>query len=241
VWLAVAATSVAISLGYLSWRPAPDLRRTYRMGFRSSPPRNFVDANGRLSGPIFDLIDEAAHRAGVKLEWVYSPEGPESALSGSVDLWPLFDDLPERSRFYITQPYAETSVSLITKQADRKLEISDTNGRVIGVTGGLSLLIAQKHLPHAQRETLPDLASLVSAVCKGVISAGVISESIFYASELQKPKGCELRIIPIPGARFVSGIGAAPHNPKAARIADLIRDQIGSLLKDGTFSTISLK
>ncbi|MGA2114233.1 MAG: histidine kinase dimerization/phospho-acceptor domain-containing protein [Bryobacteraceae bacterium] len=46
---------------------------------------------------------------------------------------------------------------------------------------------------------------------------------------------------PIPGGRLSSGIAAAPRDAGAAKAADRLREQIGGMVQDGTFSTISLK
>jgi len=52
---------------------------------------------------------------------------------------------------------------------------------------------------------------------------------------------CELRLAPIPEATLWSGIASSPKHPDAARVADLLRGQIGIMVHDGTFSTIALK
>ena len=74
--------------------------RTFKVGFQNSPPYHFPDANGNPTGPAVDVFKEAARRRNVRLEWRYSPEGPEKALSsGAVDFWPIVGDLPERQPF----------------------------------------------------------------------------------------------------------------------------------------------
>ncbi len=241
VWSAIAAAFVAIGLGYLWWDAAPDLRRTYRMGFEQSPPRQFVDANGRPYGPIIDLVNEAARRAGVTLQWIRVVGGPDRALSGQVDLWPLLNQLPERRRFHITQPYAETSYSLIVRAAGEKRTASDVNGSSVGVVNGLGESIAGTYLPLSPREAFSIATSVVSAVCDGKVIAGVIPESMAHATTFRKPDDCDLRMIPMQGARYWAGIAAAAHNPAAGRVADLLRAEIGAIVQDGTFSTISLK
>src|SRR5208282_1162509 len=79
------------------------------------------------------------------------------------------------------------------------------------------------------------------SVCNGTIFAAVIPESPTHASVFRKPEDCELRMFPIPGARLWSGIASSPKHPDAARVADLLRHEIGLMVQDGTFSSISLK
>jgi hypothetical protein len=93
-----AATAITLGTAYLHWH-TEETARTYRMGFEQSPPRQMVDAQGRPYGPNIDIIREAARRAQIKLEWVHAPEGPDRGLSeGLVDMWPILNQLPERSR-----------------------------------------------------------------------------------------------------------------------------------------------
>src|SRR5579872_7147273 len=61
-------------------RPGADTTRLYKIGFRNTPPYHFRTPDGRPSGTTVDLISAAAARLHVRLEWVYSAEGPERAL-----------------------------------------------------------------------------------------------------------------------------------------------------------------
>ena len=86
------------------------------MGFQNSPPRQYVSASGQPYGPSIDILRAAAQHAGIQLQWVEVPEGPDVALAtGKADLWPLIARLPERlSRLYISEPYEEESFWLVT-------------------------------------------------------------------------------------------------------------------------------
>ena len=87
----------------------PDAR-TYRIGFQQSPPRQFVDTQGKPYGSVIDLLQGAGRRARVKLEWVHVQAGPDRAFAdGTVDLWPIVNRLPERSHLHFTEPYAEVT------------------------------------------------------------------------------------------------------------------------------------
>ena len=62
-------------------------RASLKIGFQNSPPYHFPDAAGRAAGPAVDLMRAAAAREGIRLDWVFAPDGPEKALvSGQVDL-----------------------------------------------------------------------------------------------------------------------------------------------------------
>ena len=235
------ATALALGFGYFSRHPGIDRQRPYRIGFESSPPRQYVDAHGRPYGPAIDLLSEAARRADVKLEWVQVHGGPDRALSsGFVDLWPVLNSLPERRHLYITQPIFRTSYWLLSRNNGRKLDKGELDGRTVGVAGPTAARILKKHLPKVRQEMLSSIGALVESICNGKVAAGVIGESISEASLFRKPDGCHLRMSPIPDSQLWMGVGASPKNPAAAGVADLLRVQIGGMVEDGEFSTISL-
>src|SRR5580700_12168033 len=90
----------ALAAGFAALRFAAQNRsfdQPLKIGFQTSPPYHFPDKDGKASGPAVDLIRAAAQRRNIHLNWVYSEGGPEKALSmGSVDLWPVVAELPNR-------------------------------------------------------------------------------------------------------------------------------------------------
>ena len=220
-------------------RTQPSASRAYRIGFQQSPPRQFVDGQGRPYGSAIDLLNEAARRADIRLQWVHVPQGPDQGLSeGIVDLWPVVNQLPERASFHFSEPYAQVTYWLI-KQARNGAE--DVKGRVVGVTAGLATTMAQKHLPEAKLQGFDSVSASIVNLCDGKIFAAVIPESPTHSSVFRKPEGCELRMSPIPGAILWSGIASSPKHRDAAGPADRLRREIGTMVQDGTFSSISLK
>src|SRR5579871_1714362 len=82
----VGVVSVGVAAAF--WWPSHRSSRPLVVGFQKSPPYHFPDANGNPTGPSVDVVREAARRTNIALEWRYSPEGPEKALStGAADLW----------------------------------------------------------------------------------------------------------------------------------------------------------
>jgi ABC-type amino acid transport substrate-binding protein len=148
--IVVAATAIALGTGYTFWHPEEN-SRTYRIGFEQSPPRQMVDAHGQPYGSGIDILREAARRAQVKLEWVFVLAGPDRGLSdGSVDPWPILNNLPERSRFHFSEPYAELNYWLLSKGVERVLDVDVVGGRGVGISAGLAGRIARAYLPKAQ-------------------------------------------------------------------------------------------
>src|ERR1041385_3367066 len=96
--LAVAATLAAFGLVLdLSRATHASVPRPFIIGFQNAPPYHFSDVSGNPAGPDVDVLNTAAARLGIRLNWRFSPEGPEKAFtSGVLDLWPLMGDLPQR-------------------------------------------------------------------------------------------------------------------------------------------------
>ena len=239
--VSVAAAVITLGMGYLC-RHRVEYSRTYRIGYEESPPRQMLDAQGRPYGPSVDILREAARRAGIKLEWVHVLTGPDRGLSeGVVDLWPVLNQLPERSHFHFTEPFAELNFWLISKNLNPRIEPKDVGVRAVGVSPGLPGRIGRRYLPQAQFKMFATVPALVDAVCDGTMFAAVIPVSVTHASLFRKPANCELGMSPLPDSRLWTAIGAFPKNSDAARVADLLREQIGAMVADGTFSTINLK
>src|ERR1035438_2835649 len=190
-----AALLVAIASGCGIGHEGAD-GRIYRIGFQNSPPRQYVDAQGKPYGAVIDLVQEAARRAHVKVEWVYVQAGPDRAFaSGAVDLWPIINQLPERSHLHFTEPYAEVTYSLLSKPREQPLVAGAVTGRV-GVTVGLSRTMAQKHLRQPELVPFASVAALIESICDDGVPVGVIAESATHSSLFRKPDGCLLQISP---------------------------------------------
>jgi signal transduction histidine kinase/CheY-like chemotaxis protein len=191
---------------------------------------------------VIDVLREAARRADIKLDWVHVPEGPDRGLDdGRVDLWPIMNQLPQRRRFHFTEPYAQLTYWLVARDQGQALDGDAVAGQVVGVTEGLATTMAAEHLPRAKVRVFGASDNPIEGVCSGAVFAAVVAESAVHASVFRKPEGCQLRLGPISEAKLWSGIASSPKHPDAARVADLLRYEIGAMVQDGTFSTISLK
>ena len=243
---ALALTSVTAAIaGWMALRPRVPLPPVYRMGFQHSPPRQYVSDDGRPYGPSIETIREAARRAGIALQWTQVPDGPDEALAkGTVDLWPLVADLPERrARFYISQPYEESSFWLVSL-GSLNLAREDMFGRTLGHTGGLSKRIVDEYFPGSRAILSTSRLAMIRSLCRGEFEAGVLPGSPLDSyRDVNGDSACnqELSFHPLPAARLVSGVGATRRNPGAVQAADRIRAQIGNMFQDGTLTAIQFR
>jgi len=214
------------------------------MGFQYSPPRQFVTQSGEPYGPAIDTAREAARRAGIRLQWSIVPDGPDDALAkGQVDLWPIVADLPDRrKRFYISEPFEETTFWLVSLKA-KEIRPANMAGRTVGCTDGLAVRAAKQYFPSSRQIRSPDRMTMMRSLCKGEFEVGVLPGSPLdtYRDEHGPVCGQQLSFLPLPGARVLSGIGAARVNPGAVQAADQIRAKVGEMRDDGSLTEIQFR
>src|SRR5690242_16685317 len=90
----VAALLLGVStLLILSFRFQAIPERVYLMGTDNAFPYHYLNNQGIPEGMAAEVINEAARRCGIRLQWRLRREGPARALtSQAVDLWPLLAD-----------------------------------------------------------------------------------------------------------------------------------------------------
>src|SRR5579883_3461233 len=235
-WGAIGAT-VAAGIGvYLGCMPAT-VTRTLKIGYQNTPPYHFPGRDGQATGPTVETLKMAAEQRGINLEWVFSPQGPEKALStGAVDLWPMVTDLPERkSILYVTAPFARMTYSILHSERRPVSAPADLAGKRLAVSRISSDgRIAAEYFRASTLLSLPKVDDVVAAVCSGDADGGLVSLNAFASIGIPECSAGPLRTQPIEGATFWFGVGADLHRRDAVRVADLLRDEIGKLAQDGT-------
>ncbi len=215
--------------------------RTLNIGFQDTPPDQFRDGNGRPMGASIDLINAAAARRGIHLNWIFAPQGSEKSLSsGVVDLWPLFVDLPERLRLmYITAPWTKISYMIAFPETSPIKNLSDVAGKKLAVRSQIlsEARVARTFFSTTSLVSSPTAFDVIAAVCTGSADAGLVAVAAFIAPQASQ---CEkqLVVLPIPGASYQVGLGARKNDPQAQRAADMLRDEIGVMATDGSVDRI---
>jgi len=244
--LVIVASAALIFTGLYFRTPEVPISRTFKIGFQNSAPYHFPDANGNPSGPAIDVIQEAARRKNIHLQWVYSPRGPELSLrSGAVDLWPIMGDLPERRQtLHITAPWVKMTYVLFAPQSSHLKTPEDVGPKQLAVRNiDLDLRIARKHFSKSAIRIMGGLGddAVIAAVCTGKVESGLLAQSTLTDSRASEcPKG-PLQASTISGATYWFGLGAKKSRRDARYIADLLRDEVGRMASDGTLVTIDFR
>ena len=230
-------------IGAYLWMPGGPAR-PLRIGFQNSPPYHFPDANGNATGPAVDVVKEAARRRNIQLEWIYSAEGPERALSsGAVDLWPIVGDLPERRPFmYVTSPWVKMTYVLLFAPPTYLKSADDLPGKTLAVSKiSLDNRVAHGRLASATLVAEPTIAAVIAAVCSGEVQVGLVAQSSLFDT---RSSGCPerpLNAVPVEGATFWFGIGANKNLRLARSTGDALREEIGAMAADGSLAGIDFR
>jgi signal transduction histidine kinase/CheY-like chemotaxis protein len=220
------------------------VERTLKIGFQKSPPYHFPDANGNPTGPAVEVLKEAARRQNITLEWIYKADGPEKALgAGTVDLWPILGDLPERRQFlYITAPWAKMTYGLLFPESLGLKRLEDFTVGTLAVSKiNLDTRLAHQYFPNAKFVAQPSMPDVVGAVCSGAAQAGLLVQSSMLGPTPNECPQVALRTLPIPDGTYWFGIGAPKNRPDAQRAANLLRDEIGKMAADGGLASIDFR
>ena len=239
--LLILGTAGGLSYWYFANRVPPVPRRTLRIGFEPNPPFQIRTESG-FSGIAVEIVDDAAKRAGLRLQWVQTGLSSEASFQkGLVDLWPLMADLPERRKYlHFSRPWLHSSHVLLlppgTAMPDRNF-----SGRIALFKLPLHFRFAHEEFPEAQLLPLPDSQDVLKQVCSGAADAGFLEGRVAMTALRARPPECGsamLRAQAIPGQAFNNGVASTFE---AAGAAEALRREIDTQFRDGTLAVTMAK
>jgi PAS domain S-box-containing protein len=229
-----------VALWYFATRLPPIPRRPLRIGFESNPPVQIRTENG-FSGLAVDTVNEAAKRAGIKLEWVETGTSSDEAFrKGLVDLWPLMVDFPDRrKRVHFARPWMHSSDILLLRDGspnpDRRFK-----GRIAVFKLPLHVRLAQEQFPEAHVVVSPDIEGVIKQVCKDA-DAGFLEARVALTLLREKSQECPsmtFRVQTVPGLTFDAGVASTFESAGAA---DQIQSEIDSMFRNGNLAVLIAK
>jgi signal transduction histidine kinase/ActR/RegA family two-component response regulator len=219
----------------------PDFgRRTYRIGWMLSPPFQVRGADGNASGVSVELVNQAASRRGIALQWIFWNDSSESALiSKSVDLWPLITVTPERQKvLHISEPYLQNEHCLLVRDDTTYTKVEELATARIGMANvSIDSHHLRKVLPSSSPAPRTTIAAVLEDVCSRKSDAAFMDRFTAIAALLHQTgcRGHALRWIPVPQIRSKLGVGSTFE---AQAVADAIRQEIGVLVEEGKLAQI---
>jgi signal transduction histidine kinase/ActR/RegA family two-component response regulator len=217
------------------YRP-PD--RPLRIGIWHGPPMEIYQPGGQVSGLGPDVINEAARRLRIRLEWVKPVEGPERLLpSGELDLWGNMSVTEERRRkFFLTSAWSENNYGVVSLAgAPPPLE----DGVIGAINSHVSLYMVKTVRPRATVKTYESRDGVFDALCRGEIEQFLLDQRSLVQQAMTRTAACggaSFRVTFPPNTRLEIATGAAPGQEVHA-IA--LRREIDRMAMDGTLNRIS--
>ena len=236
--LGLLAAGVAIGRFYLR---APEFgQRIYRIGWFVSPPFEVRGADGNATGIAVDLVNQAARRRGIALQWVFWNQSSEAALiSKSVDLWPLITVTPSRRKvLHISKPYVQNEHCLLVRDDMPYNKVEELATAKIGMANvSIDLVNLRRVLPSAPPVPRLNIQDVLEDVCLQNSDAAFMDRFTAIAALLLQT-GCgghKLRWISVPQVRSDLGVGSTFE---FRAVADAIRQEIGVLAEEGKLARV---
>ncbi len=241
---ALAALVLVLAMGFaFQWKSAQSFRnRTIRVGLGDFPPYLRQDIVGGPAGLAVDLIEEAARRLEVRVDWVphAGPSAQAGLDRGDFDIAPMLARTADRERRYAMSPvWWESSLGLLSpgeRPVDGK---AGYRGIRIGILNApFASDLAGKAFPGAQFRLYPDLQSIEEGLCTGETDAIVVSNRPF-GTRADLP-GCGAgRVFTYHGLGTTLRLGYSLASVAAKQsLVDAFYSELVAMEMDGTFTSI---
>jgi PAS domain S-box-containing protein len=235
------ACLAALAASVWMWQSREALHeRTWRVGWEEDPPNMFTGEGGKPEGFGPELVNEAARRAGLRLEWVFCPESAERAVrSGKVDLWPTMTVLEERRpHVYFSAPYLNNYMKFVVRKESGLRTASDLRGKRIATKDlPINISTTRQWAPGAVVIPVPTTAYALQMISEGKADA-VMGDDLTITMALMQgalKQGVELAEIDTQAPPFQLAIGAR-HEAREA--ADAIREEIARMAERGEITSL---
>jgi signal transduction histidine kinase/CheY-like chemotaxis protein len=227
--------------GHSARSSAELLGRTWRIGFHDTEPFVFRNPDGKPAGFARDVLAEAARNAGIRLQWVYTPQGAMDAFqAGIIELFPRTSSVAGMARpAYVTDPWFESSFGLLERGAPGSaVPVDLTPSRVATGPTPFVRVFAGKSLPGSLILPKKNWIEILAAICAGEVDAGFGEIRDATSVLLAQRSICRdqpLRVLPLRDAVLQTGIGSTLAGRKAA---DRLRERIGEMAASGRLAQI---
>ncbi|MBK7930033.1 MAG: response regulator [Bryobacterales bacterium] len=213
-----------------------------RIGAAPGEPAAYLDPQGRVAGFYVDVLDEAARREGLTVEWVLYPRrSDEALLTTAVDVWAAANPSPERrDRFYLSRPWWVADYILLVRADSPIYKPPDTAARTVLFSEfPPSGKLAYTTLPQAKLLPRPSAQERLVAVCAGQADAALLDSNDLQRMLHIRPPGCEstpLRQVPHRDMKMELSMMSLPAK-KA--LVERLRARIDSMIRDGTLPVLA--
>ena len=220
-----------------SWNHAREVRvPVYKIGADHAPPYYFLKPGAKPEGLAVDLMNDAARRAGLKLEWVAEKGQPDESLdAGRSDIWPALALTDKRRRKYsFTEPWLTNNFVLVTLKENAFPGKPEMEGKRLGIrVGPFATELMRKLLPGARLQTFPLREQAMSAVCKGEVVAGAFEARFLDSALVERPEGCADKNLDVRRLEGAQSELRIVSRREAGEAAEMLRAALHEVAADG--------
>jgi len=236
--IGVAGLLLAVSVWLAFGRHKVDTRRVFRIGYGSDAPFHFRGKDGAPTGLAVELVQTAARRRGIRLEWTQvAGSATDPIRSGNLDFWVLLTIRPERRRLvHLTDPYLVTETCfLVTADGPFQNLEQLQRARISLLDFGIHRTVLKSLLPEMKPVVVQSSREAVTALTEGRADAAYVDQFAAVSALLTGDARKALKIVPSHGPRGLMGLASSFA---AADVADQLRDEMTAMADDGTMALI---
>ena len=218
---------------------------TLRVGMQEAPPWHIV-RNGKVVGPVPEIIEEAARRHGVSVKWVADQVGPDHALDQDLaDVWPLMGRLPHRiAKYSMSSSWLDLSYFLAVPHACANAGPAKAPRSIAHRGTEVTKAVITARNPGIRQVFVASHLEALRTACAGGAEAAMVSDVAPTGGSLAAPLECVqeglcLNVQPASVVEF--GLGARPGSAVARAAAVALRAEIDRMIDDGTLGGIFLR
>ena len=211
----------------------------YRIGADHAPPYYFLQPDGRIEGLAVDVLNEAARRRGIRLQWVpLRMQLDEAFKRNLVDLWPAVTPTPDReAHFYLTTSWLKNNYCLLSRREEKVSGPASLYGHTVAFRESTFInQLARRALGQSHFAPKQTREQAVEAVCGGEVAAALVEVRYLDTFLLRRPAVCQNADFRIDVLKQYPGDLSIMATPAAAPVADVLRAEISQLALDGSLS-----
>jgi signal transduction histidine kinase/ActR/RegA family two-component response regulator len=212
-----------------------------RIGADNAPPFYYHYPDGRIEGLGVDVLNAAAERAGIRIQWILADEVERSLDSGLVDLWPASSSTPaRRARFYYTEPWLTSSFCLVSKAGSGVRHKEDFAGRTLAVWWpSVMQSLARRSFPDSVIHAVGSRMEALAAVCSGNSDAAFVEARFAGLTMPRRSRECASVDLEVTNFPEIQNPLAIVARRESAPVAELLRAKITELALEGTLADIT--
>ena len=228
--------AIGLWLGY----PRPDAT-LYRIGANRTSPYVIVSPSGEVSGLAFDVVNEAARRSGLRLQWVVTDEFADLSFQrGAIDIYPTASPSPWREQnLHLTPSWLVSSMVLVSRTDHPFNSLDKIRSETLTMRGspGVQATVS-KAAPNNRLLFTPRWEDALDGLCRGEANGALMEARFLGTIMLSPPAACAGTKFVVVSADQANSAVHLASTRKAGPVADRLHEAIVDMMDDGILSTI---